>query len=178
MNSTELHCLIDRSGSMAEYGKPMLLVNLLRYIRQFSDQHCINARYLSWGQQVAEILGSTEQDVELPEVGSTCNTADLLTWKADNPHASLLVLTDGYFELTNDQRQRLSLLDDIYFIAVGGDADQVKLNTLSGNSYSAEQLDQALHITLRPQVESDPPMSRVNLHNTASAIEPEDDDEW
>ena len=184
MSSIELHCIIDRSGSMGEYGKPMLLVNLLRYVRQFSGQHSLITRYLSWGQQITETNWSAELDVELPEANNICDASDLLSWRADNPRAVLLVLTDGYFELSSDQRQKFEFFDDIYVVAVGGDADLARLKTLSSNSCSAEQLDQALYSILRSQTESTTPVSRVDLPSIALASQEtvsgseDDDDEW
>ena len=77
MNSSKLHCIIDCSGSMAEYGKPMLLVNLLRYIRQFTTQHSQSTHYFSWREGIAEINWSAEADVELPVTEGASDIAAL-----------------------------------------------------------------------------------------------------
>ena len=183
MSSIELHCIIDRSGSMAEYGKPMLLVNLLRYIRQISHQHGINSRYLSWGLQLTEINWPVEMDVELPSAEGSGDIAALEAWGQSHPQATLLVLTDGYFEINVEHRQQLALLDNLHLIAVGGDADLARLNTLSEHSYRAEQLDQALHALLRPEPAASAPLTRVKLPEGVmvsheATVESEDDDEW
>lgn len=179
MISSELHCIIDCSGSMAEYGKPMLLVNLLRYIRQFTELHSKNTRYLHWRADVAEINWSTESDVELPVAENISDIAALYTWAASNPQATLLVLTDGYFGLNTEQRHQLTQLDNLYLIGVGGDADLIQLNTLSNHSYRAEQLDHVLHTIWRPKIAAIAPPSRVNVAGVIAAeSEIEDDDEW
>ncbi|MEZ9368441.1 hypothetical protein AB4140_06385 [Shewanella sp. 10N.286.51.B2] len=178
MSSSELHCIIDCSGSMAEYGKPMLLVNLLRYIRQFTAQHSKSTRYLSWREDIAEIFWLAEVDVELPAAEGSSDIAALCSWAEANPQTLIMVLTDGYFELNTEQRQLVSLVDNLYFIGVGGDADLAQLNTLSNHSYGAEQLDHVLHTIWRPEIVAGGPLNRVDLAGVIVENESKDDDEW
>lgn len=176
MSSTELHCLVDCSGSMTEYGKPMLMVNLLRYIHQFTTQHSQSSRYFSWQEDISEMNWSAQVDVELPATVGSSDIAALCSWTKVNPEATLLVLTDGYFKLTAQQRHQLTQLDNLYIVGVGGDADLVQLNTLSQHSYRAEQLDHVLHTIWRPKAEAIGPTSRVEL--AVVLVEDEPDDEW
>lgn len=178
MNSSKLHCIIDCSGSMAEYGKPMLLVNLLRYIRQFTTQHSQSTHYFSWREGIAEINWSAEADVELPVTEGASDIAALCSWGEANPEVILLVLTDGYFRLNAEQRHQLSQLDRLYLVGVGGDADLVQLNTLSNHSYRAEELDNVLHTICLPEAVFVGPSSRVELAGDIIEKESEDDDEW
>lgn len=178
MNLSKLHCAIDCSGSMAEYGKPMLLVNLLRYIRQFTEQYSKNTRYFSWQEAITEINWPAEADVKLPSAEGGSDVTALCSWGKGNPEVTLLVLTDGYFRLSAEQRQQLSQLDNLYLVGVGGDADLQQLNTLSKHSYRAEQLDQLLHTLCRPEVAALGPSIRVELAAEAVANALEEDDEW
>lgn len=178
MSSSELHCIIDYSGSMAEYGKPMLLVNLLRYIRQFTTQHSKSTSYFSWREDITENFWTAEADVELPAAEGSSDIASLCCWSEVNSEATLLVLTDGYFKLNTEQRQLISQVDNLYFIGVGGDADFAQLNTLSNHSYRAEQLDHVLHSIWRPEILAVGPLKRVDLAGVIVENGSEDDDEW
>ncbi|MBE0470342.1 MAG: hypothetical protein IBX55_12655 [Methyloprofundus sp.] len=176
MSSSKLHCIIDCSGSMAEYGKPMLLVNLLRYIRQFTKQHSQSAHYFSWQKDIAEVNWPAEADVQLLTTEGSSDIAALCSWTEANPGVTYLVLTDGYFKLTDQQRYRLNQLENLYVVGVGGDADLAQLNTLSQNSYRAEQLDHVLHTIWRPKTATVGPTNRVEL--AVVFVEDESDDEW
>ena len=148
---------------MAEYGKPMLLVNLLRYIRQFTAQHSKSTSYFSWREDITEIFWLAEADVELPIAEGSSDLAALCGWAEANPQAVLMVLTDGYFKLNTEQRQLISQFDNLFFIGVGGDADLAQLNTLSNHSYRAEQLDHVLHTIGRSETVVVGPSCRVEL---------------
>lgn len=178
MSSSELHCIIDCSGSMSEYGKPMLLVNLLRYIRQFTALHGKSTRYLSWREDIAEIFWLAEADVELPAAEGGSDITALCGWAEANSEATFLVLTDGYFKLNTEQRQLISQVDNLYLIGVGGDADLAQLNTLSNHSYRAEQLDHILHTIWRPEIVAGGPLLRVDLAGAIVESESGNDDEW
>lgn len=178
MSSSELHCIIDCSGSMAEYGKPMLLVNLLRYIRQFTAQHSKSTSYFSWREGITEIFWSAEADVELSAAEGSSDIASLCSWCEVNSEATLLVLTDGYFKLNTEQRQLISEIGNLYFIGVGGDADLAQLSTLSNHSYRAEQLDHVLHTIWRPEILAVGPFNRVDLAGAIVESESGNNDEW
>lgn len=176
MSSSKLHCIMDCSGSMAEYGKPMLMVNLLRYIRQFTTQYSHSSRYFAWQNDIEEMNWSAQADVELPAAEGSSDIAALCRWTEANPEVTLLVLTDGYFKLTAQQRFQLTQLDNLYIVGVGGDADLAQLNTLSQHSYRAEQLDHILHTVWRPKTAAVGPTSRVEF--AVVLVEDELDDEW
>ena len=158
---------------MAEYGKPMLLANLLRYISQFTEQHSKNTRYFSWQEGIVEINGAADADIELPKIEGRSDIAALCRWGEENPEVTLLVLTDGYFKLNTQQRSQLSQLNNLYLVGVGGDADLSLLNMLSNHCYRTEQLDQLLHTIWRPEIATLGPSGRVELAKVV-----ESDDEW
>ena len=176
--SHKMHCIIDCSGSMTEYGKPMLLINLLRYIRQFTAQDIKNTHYFSWREDIAEIDWLTEADIELPVTKDGSYIARLCDWGEANPEVTLLVLTDGYFKLNVQQRHQLSQFDNLYLVGVGGDADLVQLNTLSNHSFRADGLDRALHTIYRPKAIGVAPSHRFDLTKIIIENESENDDEW
>lgn len=175
MSSSKLYCIIDRSGSMAEYGKPMLMVNLLRYIRQFTKQHNISTSYFSWKKDISEINWSEDVDVELPIAEERTDIDVVCSLAKSYPDTKLLILSDGYFELNSEQRHLLTQLDNLYIVGVGGDANLVRLNTLSEHSYHAEKIDQALHTLSRSKVATVPPLSRVSMKAT---LFDDEEDEW
>lgn len=176
--STKLHCIIDSSGSMAEYGKPMLLVNLLRYIRQFTSETDKSANYFCWREDIVEINWLAGTDIELPALKGSNHLDSLCDWIEANPEAMILVLTDGYFNLDASQRRQLSQLDNLYLVAVGGDADFEQLRRVSDYSFRAEQLDRALQTIYRPKVVTLAPLNQVELLKLNDNNGMEDDDEW
>lgn len=179
MSSSKLHCIIDCSGSMAEYGKPMLLVNLLRHIRQFSELRNIDTCYFRWKEDITEVNWSADADIVSPRAEGSSDIAALCRWGEENPRVALLVLTDGYFGLNAEQRQRLSQLENLCLVGVGGDADLMQLSTLSNHCYPAEQLGHVLHSIWRPKATDNGPLKRVELAGAIAAEgEVEDDDEW
>lgn len=165
---------------MAEYGKPMLLVNLLRYIRQYTSEADKSARYFCWQEGIVEINWLAGTDIELPALEGTSHLASLGDWVEKNPDAMLLVLTDGYFKLNASQRSQLSQLsqlDNLYLVAVGGDADLEQLRRVSNYSFRAEELDRALQTIYRPEVVTIAPSSQVELLEVSVQSEVEED-EW
>ena len=161
---------------MAEYGKPMLLVNLIRHISQFIEQHHKNIYYFSWQENIAQLQRSVESDIGLPIAKGGGDVDVLCKWTEINPDVKILLLTDGYFRLNTQQRYQLGQLNHLYLIGVGGDADLPHLNTLSNNCYRAEQLDQVLHMILRSEIVAMIPSRRVDLTHI---IENEsNDDDW
>ena len=176
--STKLHCIIDCSGSMAEYGKPMLLVNLLRYIRQFTSEANKSVRFFSWQEGIKELNWPTGVDVKLPTIQGNSHVNDLYEWAKANSEATLLVLTDGYFKLNTSQRSLICQLDNLYLIGVGGDADLEQLRRVSEYSFRAEQLDRALQTIYRPKAVTIAPSNQVKLLKESDNNGMEDDDEW
>ena len=161
---------------MAEYGKPMLLVNLIRHIRQFIEQHHKNIYYFSWQENIAQLKWSVESDVGLPIAKGEGDVDVLCKWTEINPDVKILLLTDGYFRLNKQQRYQLGQLNHLYLIGVGGDADLSQLSTLSKHCYHAKQLDQVLYMILRSEIVNMIPSNRVDL---TRIIENEsNDDEW
>lgn len=176
MSLSKLHCIIDCSGSMVEYGKPMLLVNLVRYIRQFTNYFHKDISYFSWQENIAQLHWPIENDVGLLGTKGEGNIEALCNWIDLNPDVKLMLLTDGYFKLSSQQRYQLGQLNHLYLIGVGGDADLPHLNTLSKNCYRAEQLDQVLHMILRSETVAMIPSRRVDL--TRSIENESNDDDW
>ncbi len=180
MNLSKLHCLIDLSGSMSEYGKPMLVINLLRYIRQFADQNDKDIKYFTWQTDINEISWPMAEDVTLPNSEGSGNVEMFCRWCEINSDARILVLTDGYFKLNKEQRHQLSNFGHLFLIGVGGDANFPLLSVLSNHCYGAEQLDHVLHIIWRANLSDIAPLSRVDLTQflVESKSKDEDDDEW
>lgn len=163
---------------MAEYGKPMLLVNLLRYIRQFTSKADKSVKYFCWREDIVEINWLAGADIKLPALKGTSHLASLCDWAEAKPEVKLLVLTDGYFKLSASQRSVISQLDNLYLVGVGGDADLKQLRRVSDYSFCAEQLDHALQTIYRPKVVTLAPLNQVELLKMNDNNGMEDDDEW
>lgn len=162
---------------MAEYGKPMLLVNLLRYIRQFTSEADKSVRYFCWQEGIKEINWPAGVDVKLPALKGTSHFASLCDWAKANPEVKLLVLTDGYFKLSASQRSLISQLDNLYLVGVGGDADLEQLRRVSDYSFRAEELDRALQTIYRPKAVTIAPSNQVKLLKESDNNGMEDNDE-
>lgn len=157
----------------------MLLVNLLRYIRQFTSEADKRVNYFCWQEEdIVEASWPDNQDVELPAMqGSNC-VDHLCDWAKVNSEVTMLLLTDGYFKLNTNQRNLLSQLDNLYLIGIGGDVDLNQLTTVFKYSFHASGLDNALQTIFRPKVVNTAPLNRVELVKVNINNGMEEDDEW
>lgn len=178
MGTTNLHCIIDCSGSMTEYGKPMLMVNLLRFIRQFAARQDKKVHFFSWRTEIQLLNWSALEDVALAKSSGNSSVTALCSWCKNNPTAEIIVLTDGYFDLNKEQRSLLNQSSNLHFIAVGGDADISILKAITINSYPAEQIEFAFFSIDQTKGFITPPVKRVDLLAAHQNNNLDEDDDW
>jgi len=171
------HIVFDNSGSMAEYGKPFLLANLLRYIRQVISQNSLDSQLYSASEQIIEIDWSdNEKDIELPVIGKSLTTENLITFLNKKTTEKVLLLTDGYLEMTSTQVHNLQQYSNLIIVALGGDAHCKNLTRIKGFLFVASEISSALEVLFLPSLKRQPLLSSVQLKvSDTNAIETDDD---
>ncbi|MGE6569821.1 hypothetical protein ACQKE9_14905 [Shewanella vesiculosa] len=151
--------IVDTSGSMNEMGKIHLQRNLCRYAAQLRliDQEKYSGSYIlfyQWAQKVTEVVLQSNGDIPaLNAEGSSklCVLSDFLSQHLNDTEISrLLILSDGNFPNSDivSFQNRLGTFSDLLIrtVAVGADADLLKLNKISTNNtvYLSENIASAI----------------------------------
>ncbi len=154
-----IYVIIDTSGSMNEMGKSHLLRNLCRFIselpivneRFFSN---VEFRFFQWNTIVSELV--IESNVDFPVInpqGSSdlSSLSEMLRGVLNNGEQTrALIFTDGNFPSSKiaDFKQDLASFQKLItrVVAVGADADILKLKKLSSNNsvYLSENISAAI----------------------------------
>lgn len=155
-----IYVIIDTSGSMNEMGKSHLLRNLCRFIselpimneKRYSD---VEFRFFQWGASVSELF--VESDGDIPSIhtqGSSDLSAlsEMLRCVLNNGQQTrVLIFTDGNFPNSKiaQFKKDLILFPKLIMrvVAVGADADILKLKKLSSNAcvYLPENISAAVN---------------------------------
>lgn len=158
-----LYIIVDVSGSMNEMGKIHLQRNLCRYVAQLRliDQEKyvdLGIRFYQWARDISEITIQSDGDIPaLNAEGSSnlCMLSDFLSQHLnDTERARILILSDGNFPdpgILIFQKQLGSRPDLIIrTVAVGADADLLKLKKISTNNrvYLSENISSAIDSTI------------------------------
>jgi hypothetical protein len=188
-----LYIIVDVSGSMNEMGKIHLQRNLCRYAAQLRliDQEKYSGsdiRFYQWAQNVSEV--ALQSDGIFPALnaeGSSnlCDLSDFLSQHLnDAGSARTLILSDGNFPNSNivSFQNQLSTFSDLIIrtVAVGADADLLKLKKISTNNsvHLSENISSAIDSTI---FGSDEPFAipvstaQILLSEPAETEEPEED---
>ncbi|GAM10459.1 hypothetical protein OR1_02748 [Geobacter sp. OR-1] len=158
-----LYIIVDISSSMSEMGKIHLQRNLCRYAVQllsidqgkYAD---IDLRFYQWAQNISEISVQSDRDIPaLKTEGSTSINvlSDFISQSInDTERQMFLILSDGNIansDILNYQNQ-LKLFPDLIIrtVAVGADADLLKLKKLSTNNsvHLSENISSAIDSTI------------------------------
>jgi len=158
-----INIIVDVSGSMSEMGKIHLQRNLCRYAAQLRliDQEKysgLGIRFYQWTQNVSEIALQSDGDVPLLNAEgslSLCALSDFLSQNLnDTERLMVLLLSDGNFpnsEIGNFHKQLNTITGlTIRTVAVGADADLLKLKKISTNNtvYLSENISSAIESTI------------------------------
>ncbi|OUS68187.1 hypothetical protein B5G52_20245 [Pseudoalteromonas sp. A601] len=159
----ELFIFVDVSGSMNEMGKIHLQRNLCRYAAQLRliDQEKysgLDIRLYQWAQNIAEAVLQSDGDIPaLSAEGSSnlCVISDFLSqYQSDTGKLMVLILSDGNFpnpDIVSFQK-KLGTFSDLIIrtVAVGADADLLKLKKISTNNtvYLSENIASAIDSTI------------------------------
>ncbi|GHG74442.1 hypothetical protein GCM10010919_27910 [Alishewanella longhuensis] len=159
----ELFIFVDVSGSMNEMGKYHLQRNLCRYAAQsrLIDQEKysgLDIRFYQWAQNVSEIVLQSDGDIPaLNAEGSSnlCVISDFLSqYLNDTGKLMVLILSDGNFPNSNivSFQKQLGTFRNLIIrtVAVGADADLLKLKKISTNNtvYLSENIASAIDSTI------------------------------
>jgi hypothetical protein len=180
--SRSLDVIVDVSGSMNEMGKIHLQQNLCRYAAQLRgiDQEKyadLDIRFYQWAQDISEITISDGGIPALNAEGSSdlCDLSDFLSQHLnDTGRARILILSDGNFpnsDIVSFQNQLITFPDLIIrTVAVGADADLLKLKKISTNNsvHLSENVSSAIDSTI---FGSDKPLNAPV--STAQIMQPE-----
>ena len=183
ISKTMINVLIDRSGSMAENGKPMLMLNLVRFIRQSLDIK--NVEFFVLQDQMTQVYVEPEFDIELPEIRGSIDMEPCIEFLIKRNKEQTILLSDGFFELTQTQK-RLFKQQNVIIVAVGADADITGLDQLGLAVYLAQDIGVAIKYARNilneqqifpPRLCADVQFKQSLLDNTYQQDEDEDD-EW
>jgi hypothetical protein len=189
-----LYIIVDASGSMNEMGKIHLQRNLCRYAAQLRgiDQEKyadLDIRFYQWAQDVSEVTLQSDGDIPaLNAEGSSnlCVLSDFLSQHLnDTGRARILILSDGNFpnsDIVSFQNQLDTLTDLIIrTVAVGADADLLKLKKISTNNtvYLSENIASAIDSTIFGSDEPlTAPASTAQILQSAQAETEEPEEDW
>lgn len=158
-----LYIIVDVSGSMNEMGKIHLQRNLCRYATQLRlidhDKYSgTDIRFYQWAQSVSEV--ALQSDGDMPALNAEGSSklwvlSDFFSQHLnDTGRSMVLILSDGNFpnsDIVSFQSQ-LGRFTDLIIrtVAVGADADLLKLKKLATNStvYLSENIASAIDSTI------------------------------
>lgn len=190
-----LYIIVDVSGSMNEMGKIHLLRNLCRYTVQLRliDQEKYlgtDIRFYQWAQNVSEVVLQSDGDVPpLHAEGSSnlCVLSDFLSQhlKNETGGAMVLILSDGNFPNSDivSFHNQLRIFPGLIIrtVAVGADADLLKLRKISTNNtvYLSENIPAAIKSTIfGPDEPLTAPVSTARILESAPAETEEPEEDW
>lgn len=158
-----LYIIVDVSGSMNEMGKIHLQRNLCRYADQLrlidQDKYSgADIRFYQWAQNVSEVALQSDGDIPALNAEGSSNLCDLSDFLSqhlnDAGSARTLILSDGNFPNSNivSFQNQLSTFSDLIIrtVAVGADADLLKLKKISTNNsvHLSENISSAIDSTI------------------------------
>nr|WP_289057326.1 hypothetical protein [uncultured Psychrobacter sp.] len=189
-----LYIIVDVSGSMNEMGKIHLQRNLCRYAAQLQliDQEKYSGsdiRFYQWAQNISEVALHSDGDIPaLNAEGSSklCVLSDFLSQHLnDTGRLMVLILSDGNFpnsDIVSFQNQ-LSIFPDLIIrtVAVGADADLLKLKKISTNNsvHLSENIPSAIDSTIFGSDEPFAiPVSTAQILQSEPAETEEPEEDW
>ncbi|MCL0006604.1 hypothetical protein MKT60_007020 [Providencia rettgeri] len=190
----ELFIFVDISGSMNEMGKIHLQRNLCRYVGQLRliDQEKysgLDICFYQWAQNVSEVVLQSDGDIPaLKAEGSSnlCVISDFLSqYLNDTGRLMVLILSDGNFpnsDIVSFQKQ-LGTFSNLMIrtVAVGADADLLKLKKISTNNsvHLSENISSAIDSTIFGSDEPFAiPVSTAQILQSEPAETEEPEEDW
>lgn len=177
-----INVVIDRSGSMAENGKPMLILNLLRYIRQYIGISHLQFYVLS--NQLISVSIDSNLDLELPEILGSFEIEKCISFLLERKTEATIFLSDVFFEMTGSQKRVFKQQKNLVIVAVGADAELSGLEHLNLPVYLAQDIALAIKhaINIFDVQEISPPLQRSDVQWEPSVLtaanKQDEDDDW
>lgn len=157
-----LNIIVEISGSMNEMGKIHIHRNLCRYAAQLrlidhEKYAAIDIRFYQWTQNISELALQSDGDIPALNAEGSSNLSVLSDFLSQNLNNTgrlmLLIISDGNFsnsDIVNFQNQLRTFTNlSIRTVAVGADADLLKLRKISTNNtvYLSENIASAIENT-------------------------------
>lgn len=173
--------LFDNSGSMSELGKSQLLINTLRFSRQYIEFNNILERvsYNQLRDTINEIKFENNKDIDisLPCGRATGNV--ISEWVISHNNSPVLWITDGYTSFSEEQIFNICNNSNIIILALGCDADIGELKRFESKIFFVHNLEAALDQFFMPKLEHFIlPTTAAESRILDSFGVDEDDDEW
>lgn len=155
--------IVDVSGSMNEMGKIHIQSNLCLYITQLRNiekkkYEDLNFHFYQWAQNISKFIIQNNEDIPTLNAKGFSNLnalSDFLFQHLKNTEdVKILVMSDGNFSCTDivNFKNQLSIFHNIIIrtIAIGADADLLKLKEISTNNtiYLSEDISSAIDNTI------------------------------
>lgn len=189
-----LFVFVDVSGSMNEMGKVHLQRNLCRYGSQLQriDQGKYSGNkihFYQWAQNISEITLQSDGDIPPLKAASSSSLSVLSDFLSQhlnaNGRTTVLILSDGNFPNSDivsfhNQLSKFPVLI-IRTVAVGADADLLKLKKISTNNtvYLSENIATAIYSTIFGSDEPlTAPASTAQILQSAKAETEEPEEDW
>ena len=189
-----LYIIVDVSGSMNEMGKIHLQRNLCRYAAQLRgiDQQKyadLDIRFYQWAQDISEVTIQSDGDIPALNAEGSSNLCDLYDFLSqhlnDSGSARILILSDGNFPNSDivSFKNQLSKFPDLIIrtVAVGADADLLKLKKISTNNsvHLSENISSAIDSTIFGSDEPFAiPVSTAQILQSEPAETEEPEEDW
>jgi hypothetical protein len=147
--------LFDNSGSMSELGKEQLLINALRFSRQYIELNNVTefVSYHQIGEKIDEIKIENNKDIVILPPGGRCSGKVISEWILPQENTPILWLTDGYNSFSEEEIFNLSKKANITVVALGCDAGIEQLERFSSPIFMTHNLDAALTLFFFPPTE-------------------------
>lgn len=189
-----IQIIVDTSGSMNEMGKIHLQRNLCRYAAQLRliDRERYSDLYIyfyQWAQNISEITLLSDGDIPSLKAEGSSSLSELSNFLSlhfkDTEITKVLILSDGNFpdsDIVTFQNQ-LGTFSDLIIrtVAVGADADLLKLKKISTNNtfYLSENIASAIDSTIFGSDEPlAAPVSTAQILQSATAEIEEPEEDW
>lgn len=189
-----IYIIVDVSGSMNEMGKIHLQRNLCRYAAQLRriDHEIysgVDILFYQWAQNFSEV--ALQSDGDIPALtadgcSNLCVLSDFLSQHLkDTGRSMVLILSDGNFPNSDivSFQNKLGTFTDLIIrtVAVGADADMLKLKKISTNNtvYLSENISSAIDSTIFGADEPlTAPAATAQILQSAPADTEEPEEDW
>lgn len=170
--------IFDNSGSISGAGKDQLLLNTLRFCRQYQELNNIkeDVYYYQLKDLISEIKIETNIDIVIEPASGKINESELTQWIMKDRDIDFLWITDGYFDFSKEDQLSLSKCENITLVALGCDADIDSIESLRNNNFKIYDIGMALDLFfMKKNINNNFPL--IVDENIFSDVD-ESDDEW
>jgi len=170
--------LFDNSGSMSELGKEQLLINTLRFCRQYIELNNIkeSVEYYQASNDIEHIQFEKNNDIVISEPTGQASGKVISDWLKSNSNNFILWITDGYTNFSEELLLNLCKKSNLIIVALGCDADIDQLKRFQSSLFLVDNLDAALDQFFMP-ISNVAVLPKV-VEEAATEDAFSDDDEW